>query len=147
MRGVSLFIFVVALPALAALGHDLYLFYLNYGLDSIERDVRHVIDEKGALSLFASLGFIWTQYNEESYKWVVENTDEETWALISEILTFKAVFVGAAFAGFFYVILGALRLLGAWPFSSGGIARFSIGTKTDSILGRKKSGPFKYKRK
>ena len=29
MRGVGLFLFIVTLPALAALGHDAYLYYIN----------------------------------------------------------------------------------------------------------------------
>lgn len=117
MRGVSLFMLIVALPALAALGHDIWLFYDNYGLGSIQRDLETILQEKGASSLFAALGFIWTQYCPDSYAWTVENTAPETWALISEFLTYKAFFVAAAFAGAVYILLGLLKLLGVWPFA------------------------------
>ena len=105
MRGVHLFMILVALPAIAALGHDIYLFYINHGLDNIPGDLERSIQDKGPLSIFAALGFIWTQYDPESYKTVVESLDQETWDMLNSLLAQKALFVGIAFAGFFYVIL------------------------------------------
>ena len=68
MRGVHLFMFVVALPALAALGHDAYLFYMN--------------QDKGFE--LAALGFIWTKYEPESYRWTVEVTEPEVRDALAE---------------------------------------------------------------
>ncbi|MGB4107447.1 MAG: hypothetical protein WBK55_06600 [Alphaproteobacteria bacterium] len=131
MNGVHLFMFVLALPALAALGHDAYLYYLDQGMGF----------------QFAALGFIWTKYHPESYRWTVEATSPDYWPYINEILAQKAVAVGAVFAGFFYVILGMLKILGVWPFNDGKVATFSGNRRTDEILSNKKSGRFKYKRK
>lgn len=131
MRGVHLFMFILALPALAALGHDAYLFYMN--------------QDKGFE--LAAAGFIWTKYHPESYRWTVEATSPDYWPYINEILAQKAVLVGAAFAGFFYVILGILKVLGVWPFAEEAVKTFSGNRRADEILGDKKSARFKYKRK
>lgn len=143
MRGIHLFMIIVALPALAAFGHDIYLFYENYGFDHIQRDLSLLVEEKGPLSPLASLGFIWTQYHEASYTWVVENADPETWAVINEILGYKALFAGLAFAGVFYVILVLLKLFGLWPFRrEKKVSRFARGRRAGTS-----SEPMKYKRK
>jgi hypothetical protein len=132
MRGVHLFMFVVALPLLAALGHDAYLFYMN--------------QDKGFE--LAALGFIWTKYEPESYRWTVEATEPMGyWPYINLILAQKAALVGAAFAGFFYVILLILKILGAWPFNEPNLANFTGNRRMDEIMGGKKAGRFKYKRK
>lgn len=132
MRGVHFFIFLVALPALAALGHDAYLFYLN--------------QDKGFE--MAALGFIWTKYHPDSYRWTVEATEPMGyWPYINLILAQKAALVGAAFAGFFYVILLILKILGLWPFNEPNLSGFSGNRRVDEVLGGKKAGRFKYKRK
>ena len=98
--------------------------------------------------LLAALGFIWTKYEPESYRWTVEVTEPEGyWPYINMILAQKAAIVGAAFAGFFYVILGILKLLGAWPFNEPNITNFTGSRRMDEIMGGKKAGRFKYKRK
>lgn len=116
MSGVRLFMVLVLLPALAALGHDLYLFYTNEGVDNVVSDATKIFDEKGASSFFAALGFIWTKYDVESFKAIAQSMDEQTWSYVNKVLAQKAVVVGLAFAGFWYVLLGLLRILGAWPF-------------------------------
>ncbi len=100
MTGVQFFMFVLLFPAFALLGHDFYLFFNN---------------AEGQFAL-SDLGYIWTQYSPESYKWVVQNVEKDTWAVINEILTQTALILALIFAGFFYVILGLLKLFGAWPF-------------------------------
>ena len=116
MRGVHLFMFLVALPAIAAFAHDIYLFYIEHGMTSITLDINKSIEDKGALSMFAALGFIWTQYHPESYKWIIQNLDQETLNTINTLLMQKAVFLGIAFAGFFYCILFILKIFNIWPF-------------------------------
>ncbi len=132
MRGVHLFMFVLALPALVALGHDAWLYYQNQDMGF----------------QFAALGFIWTKYHPESYRWAVETTEPAGyWPYINEILAQKAVVVGAVFAGFFYVIFGILKALGVWPFNEETVQTFSGSRRTGEILGDKKTARFKYKRK
>jgi hypothetical protein len=130
MRGIHFFMFLVALPAIAALGHDAYLYYIN---------------QPKPFDM-AALGFIWTNYEPDSYKWVVEQTQPlGYWPYINWILAQKAVFVGVAFAGFFYILIGILRLLGVGGEKE--VKNFSGNRRVDEILSNKKQGGFKYKRK
>jgi hypothetical protein len=130
MRGIHFFMFLVALPAIAALGHDAYLYYIN---------------QPKPFDM-AALGFIWTSYEPDSYKWVVEQTQPlGYWPYINWILAQKAVFVGVAFAGFFYILIGILRLLGVGGEKE--VKNFSGNRRVDEILSNKKQGGFKYKRK
>lgn len=131
MSGVRSFMLLVSVPAMAALGHDAWLYYEN--------------QDKGFM--FAALGFIWTRYHPDSYKWTVENLPEY-WPYINALLVQKAFFVGIAFAAFFYIILGLMRLVKVGPFSQADSGRFSGGgSKLKESLGLKKKGTFKYKRK
>ncbi|MGB4057138.1 MAG: hypothetical protein WBK77_03535 [Alphaproteobacteria bacterium] len=128
MRSLGLLTFLL-IPAMAALGHDLYLFYQN--------------QEKGFE--FAALGFIWTRYEPESYKSAVEiTTPDGYWPYINFILAQKAVLVGVVFAAIMMVFIGLLQLLGV-----GGERKIkapSGSRRSDEIMG-KKSAKYKYNRK
>lgn len=130
MRGVSLFMVIVALPALAALGFDCYLYYMH--------------PEAGFM--LSTPGYIWTHYHPDSYKWTVENTDAQTWAIIDLILAEKTVTIAIAFAGFFYIIIGIMRLLRLGRFRD--TSRVYSGTsRVDELMNRSKTTQYKYKRK
>ena len=146
MSGVRLFMFVVLLPALAALGHDIYLFYTHEGVNNVVADATQAIADKGAFTLFASLGYIWTQYDPENYKLIAQSLDEETWSALNTLLSYKAFFVGLAFAGFFYVLLGCLKLLSVWPFRKENLESFAATNRADQAFGRQKK-KMKFKRK
>lgn len=113
MRGGSL-IFVLLIPALIALGHDIYLFYINFAqsqpltLDLVMKEFK-----------FSALGFIWTTYDEASYKSMFETTDPQTWAQIDYVLTWKAFYTGLGFAGIMIILCAVPALFGRGPFSSG----------------------------
>lgn len=130
MRGAGLFLFIVTIPALVALGHDAYLYYINQPKP---------FD-------FAALGFIWTQYDPESYKMAVEQVEPMGyWPWLNWLLAQKAVFVGAAFAAFFYMLVGILHLLGVGREKE--VTNFSGNRRTEEMLTGKKTRGFKYKRK
>jgi hypothetical protein len=114
MSGVRLFMFVVALPALAALGFDIWMY------------VQHSADQAFMLS---TPGYLWTHYHPESYKQVFESIDPQYWPWMHFVLGQKGVVVGAAFAGFFYVLLGILKILRLPPFRDGSVDRFSYKKK------------------
>lgn len=116
MGGVRFFMILVLVPAIVALGHDIYLFYATEGVDNVVSDATKIFEEKGASSFFAALGFIWTKYDVESFRLVAQSMDEKTWSYINLVLAQKAVIVGLVFAGFWYALLGILRVLKAWPF-------------------------------
>jgi hypothetical protein len=148
MRGIpSVVLFIALLPIIAAFGHDLYLFYANYGVESaqaVQKDIEQQIADKGADSFFASLGFIWTKYHPDSYKFIAENIDEGSWSVINWLLTQKAVVVGFVFAIFVFALTFILQALGV-----GGEEGSKSWDKGSSLSSgsRNKTGTFKYKRK
>jgi hypothetical protein len=129
MRGVHLFMFVMAWPALAALGFDLYLFAMD--------------QEKGFM--MTTPGYILTHYYMDGYKWLVENTGEY-WPYIDYVLAQKSVVVGAVFAGAWYALLLVLKLLRLYPFNADSGTVHASGNRTSELLGMK-SKKMKYKRK
>lgn len=147
MSTVRLLLILALFPALTALGHDMYLFYEQHGVNSIIADAQQAAEEKGWTSMFASLGYIWTRYSEESYRATAEIMPPEDWARINTLLAQKAFFVGLAFAGFWYVLAFILKLLG---FGSGD-RKVSVTTgrqsRINELMGRKKTTSSKYKRK
>ena len=144
MRGILIFILLI--PAFIALGHDFYLFYnehLNPGFFSID-----LLKEEFK---FSALGYIWTTYDEASYKTVVQSMAPEDWAQIDKFLTYKAFFVALAFAAAILGLLFIIGLLGKGPFagentgSSSGKVKKS--KEPESFRSGTKSKKISYKRK
>lgn len=132
MRGVHLFMFIVLIPALAALGFDIYLFYMN--------------QDNGFM--LSTPGYLLTHYEPDAYKWLVGNTGDY-WPYVNFVLAQKSVYIGVVFALFFWLLLGILKLLGLPPFR-GEAANYSTGgigsNRSKEILGGK-TVKMKYKRK
>ncbi len=124
---IGLFLFIVAIPILIALGHDLYLFYINM--------------ERGFM--LSTPGFIWTQYHPESYKWIVEQTAPRWWPYINFVLGLKAVVVAAFFSSFILILTGIIKIISP---SQGG-STSSSEKRIDKILGNKTKSRIKYNRK
>lgn len=129
MRGMPLLLFVVTLPVVAALGHDLYLFYLNQDMGF----------------KFAALGWIWTRYEPDSYKTVFETTEGDYWPYINALLAQKAFFVTLGFASIFYVLALFMKIIGVGGEKE--IKNFTGNKRVDEMLGNKKGAKMKYKRK
>lgn len=144
MRGILVFLLLI--PALIALGHDFYLFYIEhlnpgvFSIDLLKKEFK-----------FSALGFIWTAYDEASYRAVVASTVPEDWAKIDKFLTYKAFFVGLAFAGSFIVLFTILALFGIGPFTSeeGTVSnsRQSKKDQAESFRAGGQSKKMQYKRK
>jgi len=124
---------LVTLPFLAALGHDLWLFYEN--------------QHKGFL--MSEVGFLWKRYDPESFKTAREILSAKEWnTLNSYILDQKTIILTGIFAIFFYVILIGGKLLSNTSNSSGGsISNKHKNKKVDMILGDAKQKKYSYKRK
>jgi hypothetical protein len=133
MRGVHLFMFIVALPALAAIGFDLYLF----GQAQAE--------DPSAEFMMTTPGYILTHFHMDTYKWLVENTGEH-WPTVDSILAHKTFYVGLAFAGIWYALLLVLKILRVYPFRGNTGTVHASNTRTSELLGVK-SKKMKYKRK
>lgn len=148
MRTVHFLLILVLIPALVALGHDIFLFYEQYGIDNVWEDLNQRAEDKGWTSFFASLGYIWTRYHEDSYRMTVEVTAPEDWAYINALLTQKAFFMGLAFAGFWYALTFILKLLSVGS-SERKIKDSGRHSRVKELMGRNKigGGGMKYKRK
>ncbi len=136
MRGLPLIILLL-IPAMIALGHDAYLFYVNHAQGPAPISLDMIIEK----FKFSALGFIWTTYDVESYKLAVSSMSEDDWSIIDHILTYKAFFVGLGFAALFIVPFSIMALFGKGPLSGSGNTIGSSPTKS------KKGEKFKYNRK
>lgn len=69
------------------MGHDVYLYTqgVNPNLD------------------FSALGFLWTQYQPDSFRYVAAHFPPEIWTNIEAILPYPALYVALAFALIIYV--------------------------------------------
>jgi len=83
-----LFFFLVTLPLIFSLTHDLYLYYIN----------------PQAGFEMASLGYIWSQIHPESLKEARSALAAEYWSYISNLLREKATILSAVFTGFLYAV-------------------------------------------
>jgi hypothetical protein len=141
MRGVFLFCFLLALPVLAAAGHDIYKTYMAFE----EGDWAF-----GQPLRFYEVGKLWVDYGPETYDWARENIEPERWeSYVDPVLRQPALLVTALPAGISYAALIILKLLGLWPFSGSGLFKGKSKEKKGFAFGGtdKKSGPIKYKRK
>ena len=136
MRGIHLFMFIVMIPALAALGHDIYLFVQNDTVNDALAATQ--AGDRPWTSFFAALGYIWTQYEPESYKTVSSGLDSEAWAVVKSILAQKAVFVGIIFGLFWWAVAFLFKSLNLFGFGRG---------SSSNAGGKTPKGEFKYKRK
>lgn len=123
MRPIHFLLFLVTLPLLMAIGHDIYMY------------TQH--QDKGLM--LSALGYIWTTYHPESYKWTNENVDAGTWEIINMVLAQKTILLGGAFAAVMYALIWLVSL----PFGE------KKAKKSDRIdfLNKDKKGAYKYGRK
>ena len=143
MRIPFLLIFVLLIPAMIALGHDAYLFYVNHAQEARVMTTE-LVQEKFKFSAF---GFIWTNYAAESYKAVAAGLDPETWAMVDKFLTIKAFYAGLTFAGVIVALMAFFALFGLGPMTSEGGRIYGGKEKTPPKVGGKKTGKMEYKRK
>jgi len=103
---ISTLVFILFIPAIMALGQDLYLFYIRHGAtEGLSLDL---LMEKFKLS---ALGYVWTLYDVEGYKKFMLSLDVETRATVDYILTQKALYVALSFSGAVMTLLFLMMLL------------------------------------
>lgn len=135
MEGRLLFFIVIFLPAFAALGHDIYLFTQDSGMERMQAAI--AIGEPPVYAFFADLGFIWTKYHEESFRSTVQTLDPSVWKIVNFLLTQKAVIVGLGFAFLMLFFDYLIRLL----------YQLKDRSSAKKLKANKKGKNFKYKRK
>ncbi|MBI2233713.1 MAG: hypothetical protein HYU57_01680 [Micavibrio aeruginosavorus] len=137
MRGVTILCLLLAMPFLAALGHDIYITYQDQ-------------DFAQPLKLSA-LGYLWVHYGPESYKWAESNIDKGTWELIQTwLLEQKTVLVTAVPALVIYALFLILKLFHLPPFSDGASffpEKKQKGSDFTFSDGQEQKKTLKYKRK
>ncbi len=139
MRDLYILAFILALPALAVLGHDVYIAYNNTNLEVADR------------FYLSDLGWLWVNYSPDSYDWVVRSTDAVIWnSIVDPLLQKSALYVlGAPFAAFF-IITVFMKIFGLGPFEGNGLSFSSLSVRKkgkfsfDDNNDKKRS---KYKRK
>lgn len=135
MRGVHLFCFLLILPALAVLGHDIYLAFFSEDTPD------------GQPFQLSDLGWLWVQYGPETYDWAKMALDEETWTNIVEpLLTQTSIVAAIVPAAIIYALLVLCKIIGIWPFRGEGLNLLGKAGR-DSGSVKKAKGPMKYKRK
>lgn len=133
MSGLRFFCFLIALPALAALGHDGYIYYVS-------------VYEKNENLPFrlSDLGYLWQTYSFDTFDDVRKTLQPEIWKMwIDPVLRQSALVVTGGFAAVIYAILTVLWLFGLWPFEKA--SQYSRGKF--SLPGERSNKPMKYKRK
>lgn len=113
MKPLHFVLFLVTLPLLISLGHDLYLFYVAQGSELNTDLVTKIYTEErpGREFNFAAIGYIWTQYAPDSYKLIADSYTPEEWATIQGYLKLKATLVFAAIAAAAYAFALVLKLV------------------------------------
>ena len=124
---------VVTVPFVAAIGHDLWLYYEN--------------PDNGFL--MSEIGFIWKRYSPESFKITRDILNAEEWNILNRyILDQKTIVLTGVFAVFLYVMLIGNKLLSGISSTRGKyISKKYKNKKIDAILGEMQKEKYDYKRK
>lgn len=110
----GLLLIIVLIPAMLALGHDVYLFFMA---NDVNMPDMHTItklyheDRPGRGFKFASLGYIWTRYSPDTFRAAADSFTQEEWEGIRRFLSFKAFYVTSAFALVIYTIVFVFKVI------------------------------------
>lgn len=106
MKPLHFFLFIVILPFLISLGHDVYVFYSEQDQPINVSSITKIYteDRPGRSFELSSFGFIWTNYSPDTYKVMEESFEPAEWSEIQELLKIKATILFAAFAIIMYLL-------------------------------------------
>lgn len=142
--GVKLFLFILALPLIAAVSHDVYLNYFS-SPEKIAEVKRMRIDADGFE--MTALGWVWIEYSSGTYEMMRSNVSEETWkTTIVPLLKMKTIIVSVVPITTGVLITLLLWLFGLGPFKH--LNRFkSFKSPEQATVYNKKAKKAKYGRK
>lgn len=113
----GLLIFILLIPAFAALGYDAYVFYEN--------------QEEGFK--LTDLGWLWTNYHQGSHDSLYEQIGEDQWKqYMLPVLQLPAVIVALILGGTIFVLTLLLKGLGSLGSVSRGSKKGGLGRDRDS---------------
>ncbi len=131
MRDIFLLAFILSLPALAVLGHDVYLAYTNIHLEAGER------------FYLSDLGWLWVNYSPDSYDWMIENTDATIWnGFIDPALKESALLIACGPLALYVSIVLIMKIFGLGSFEGQGL--FKPLPKAGKNKAQKKKGDFAF---
>lgn len=110
-EGLGVILFVIAIPALIALGHDFYLFYLvnqdtANDLNIAQLTALYTQDTPGRSFHFASFGFLWTHYAPDNFRDTAQSIGPESWNALRPYLSWQAFPTLGIFAAGVYALVG-----------------------------------------
>ncbi len=138
MRDYAVLIFILSLPFLAALTHDIYVAYDTYGDEWIQ--YFHPSD----------LGWVWTQYAADSHDQARDSFGPDLWiAFVLPVLQQKTMFIAAIPLLIFGVVHVIMWVTGKGPYEGRGLMAPSVKKSkgTERVSARPGNTKFKYKRK
>ncbi|MGH1397669.1 MAG: hypothetical protein ACRBCT_00455 [Alphaproteobacteria bacterium] len=108
-------LFLLFLPALIALGHDVYMLQATLPkaqtltIDILQKDLK-----------LSDLGFIIAHHSPDTLKMLSQNLPEEPLKILEVLFKMKAVYIALAWGGAFFVLFSVLAIFGIGPFKSRG---------------------------
>lgn len=142
--GIKLFCFLLLLPFLAAIGHDLYAAYYS---DPEKVAKLEALDIDPQSYQVSDAGYLLVHYAPKFYEDARLTVGEETWVKYLDPILKQYTFVVALIpAVIFYLYLLFAFVLGIPPFSSGKFNKKTLPNQ-DSYERRNTETTFKYKRK
>ncbi len=109
------FLFLLLLPALIALGHDVYMLQATLpenqmlSIDTLLNDFK-----------LSDFGFIIAHHSPDTLQAIGQNLPEGQLKILESVFKIKAVYLGLTWAGMFFVLFAILALFGIGPFKSRG---------------------------
>lgn len=143
--GGKTFLFILLLPFLAALGHDVYYSYLSDD-DKIKKVERLQIDPKEFLP--SDLGWLWHEHSPGTMQTARDSIEEDVWnKKINPVLQYPSMVIALMpfLIGVIFCIFS--RILGVWPFSENMGSLSKKRKNSDSVYKHAKSKAMKYSRK
>ncbi len=143
--GGKIFLFILLLPFLAVLGHDVYYNYFSDD-DKIKKVERLQIDTE-AFEI-SDLGWIWNNYSPNTMEMSRDNIDPAIWKeKIDPTLQYPAIMIAIIPFGIGLIFCLIARVLGVWPFADKMSSFSRKGKDGDAVYNHAKSKAIKYSRK
>ena len=125
--GSKLFLFILFLPFLLALGHDLHLAYFSNDEKIQQLENLNIDTSQFRIS---DLGWVWTNRSADSYEWARQNVSTDTWQnILDPILQLPTMVVALIPFVFGILILMIMFVLGVGPYkgmSNKGNSEYSV---------------------
>ncbi len=140
--GAKLFLFILFLPFLAALGHDIHLAYFSD--DEKIQQLENLNIDTSSFRI-SDLGWVWTNRSPDSYEWARQNFSIDTWQnILDPILQLPTMIVALIPFVVGTLILMLMFVMGIGPYKgmSGGSAKGEY-----SVFKGEKANKLKYSKK